>query len=86
MSAPMPSAPEAIETPRLLLRPPRGEDVDAMFARYTSDPDVTRLVGWPRHHTVDDTRGFLSFSDGEWAKSREPISWRAGGEFHTARR
>ena len=65
----MPSAPDAIETPRLSLRRPQAADVDAMFARYASDPDVTRFVGWPRHHTVDDTRGFLSFSDAEWAKS-----------------
>jgi RimJ/RimL family protein N-acetyltransferase len=68
----MPSAPDAIETPRLSLRRPRAGDVDAIFARYASDPDVTRLVGWPRHRTVDDTRGFLSFSDDEWAK------WPAG--------
>jgi ribosomal-protein-alanine N-acetyltransferase len=65
----MPSAPDAIETSRLSLRRPRASDADAMFARYASDPDVTRFVGWPRHRTVDDTRGFLSFSDGEWTKS-----------------
>ncbi len=65
----MPSAPDAIETPRLSLRRPRAADVDVIFARYASDPEVTRFVGWPRHRTVDDTRSFLSFSDDEWAKA-----------------
>jgi ribosomal-protein-alanine N-acetyltransferase len=62
-------APDAIETARLLLRRPRADDADAIFARFASDPDVTRFVGWPRHRAIDDTRGFLEFSDHEWAKS-----------------
>jgi len=65
----MSSAPDAIATERLSLRRPRAADADVIFARFASDPDVTRYVGWPRHRTVDDTRGFLAFSDGEWAKS-----------------
>lgn len=43
-----------------------------MFARYASDADVTRLVGWPRHRTVDETRAFLDISDADWAR------WPAG--------
>jgi len=65
----MRSGPDAIETARLALRRPLAADVDAIFTRYTSDPDVTRFVGWPRHRTLDDTRGFLSFSDEQWATS-----------------
>ena len=41
----------------------------AIFARYSSDPEVTRLVGWPRHRHVDDARGFLQWSDAEWARA-----------------
>jgi [ribosomal protein S5]-alanine N-acetyltransferase len=59
-------APETLATERLLLRRPRAEDAPAIFARYASDPDVTRLVGWPRHASVDDTRGFLQFDAAMW--------------------
>ncbi len=38
----------------------------------SSDPEVTRFVGWPRHETVDTTRAFVSFSDADWAR------WSAG--------
>jgi ribosomal-protein-alanine N-acetyltransferase len=66
------SAPEVLETPRLHLRRPRAGDADAIFARYSSDPDVTRYVGWPRHRSVDETRAFLEYCDAEWTR------WPAG--------
>ncbi len=61
-----PRAPERIETPSLLLRRPRESDADAIFARYSSDAAVTRLVGWPTHRTVDETRAFLEFDASHW--------------------
>jgi RimJ/RimL family protein N-acetyltransferase len=63
---------ERIETFRLVLRRPLVGDASAMFERYTSDLDVTRFVGWPRHRTVADTLAFLQFSDAEWDR------WSAG--------
>jgi hypothetical protein len=63
---------ETVQTARLLLARPRAADVEAIFWRYAADPDVTRYVGWPRHKTVDDTRGFLAFSDAQWDQ------WPAG--------
>jgi RimJ/RimL family protein N-acetyltransferase len=60
-----PRAPDAVTTEQLRLRRPRPSDADAIFERYAGDPDVTRLVGWPRHRSVDDTRRFLTFSDAE---------------------
>jgi RimJ/RimL family protein N-acetyltransferase len=57
-----------IETPRLILRKPTREDAEAIFARYASDPEVTRLLGWPRHSSVNVTRTFLAFSDAEWSR------------------
>ena len=63
---------ETLETSRLLLRRPRAGDAEILFARYASDPDVTRFVSWPRHETIADTRGFLAFSDAEWER------WPAG--------
>jgi RimJ/RimL family protein N-acetyltransferase len=65
-------APEVIETPRLRLRRPTAADAAAIFITYASDAEVTRYVGFPRHLTVEDTRGFLAFSDAQWA------SWPAG--------
>jgi RimJ/RimL family protein N-acetyltransferase len=63
---------ERVETERLVLRKPRREDAEAIFARYAADPEVTRLLGWPRHTAIDMTRAFLEFSDAEWAR------WPAG--------
>lgn len=65
-------AAERVETRRLVLRRPRPEDAEAIFARYASDPNVTRFMSWPRHESLDATRAFLKFSDAEWAR------WPAG--------
>jgi ribosomal-protein-alanine N-acetyltransferase len=65
-------APELVETRRLVLRRPRAADADAIFTRYASDPAATRLVGWPTHRRVDDTRAFLEFADAQWTQ------WPAG--------
>jgi RimJ/RimL family protein N-acetyltransferase len=61
--------PEKIETARLLLVRPTASDVEAIFQRYASDPDVTRYVAWPRHTSINDTEFFLKFSDHEWSRS-----------------
>jgi ribosomal-protein-alanine N-acetyltransferase len=66
------SAPERVETDRLILRRPVVADVGAIFARYSNDPEVTRFLGWPRHNVIDDTRAFIQFSDAEWHR------WPAG--------
>jgi len=65
-------ASSTLETPRLLFRPPRPEDAAAIFARYASDPRVTRFMAWPTHHSLDDTRGFIAFAETQWAH------WPAG--------
>jgi [ribosomal protein S5]-alanine N-acetyltransferase len=61
-----------IETARLHLRRPVAGDAEAIFARYASDGRVTRYVGWPTHKTLEASRDFVAFSDGEWER------WRAG--------
>ena len=61
-----------LESARLRFRRPVTADAEAIFSRYASDPEVTRFLAWPRHQSVDDTRGFIAFSDSEWAK------WPAG--------
>jgi RimJ/RimL family protein N-acetyltransferase len=66
---PPPRAPESFDADRIRLRRPRAVDAAAIFARYSGDPEVTRLVGWPCHATADDARAFVLFSDGEWARA-----------------
>ena len=61
-----------IETSRLRLRKPHASDARAIFDRYSSDPRVTRYLGWPTHLTIDDTDAFLAFCHAEWAR------WPAG--------
>ena len=65
-------APERIETARLVLRRPVASDAYDIFARYASDPEVTRFLGWPIHQSLADTRAFLRYSDAEWMR------WPAG--------
>ena len=61
-------APERVETERLILRRPRGEDARAIFERYAADPEVTRWMSFVRHQTEDDTRAFLAASDAQWER------------------
>jgi ribosomal-protein-alanine N-acetyltransferase len=65
-------APSQFDTARLTLSRPTIDDARAVFELYASDPDVTRYLGWPRHHSVDDTREFLRFSAAQWEQ------WPAG--------
>lgn len=43
-----------IETERLILRPWRESDAEALF-RYASDPDVGPVAGWPPHTSVENS-------------------------------
>jgi RimJ/RimL family protein N-acetyltransferase len=68
-----------LQTPRLVLRRPRESDAAEVFRRISSDPEVTRLVGWPKHTTVAETQAFVSFAEVEWVK------WRVGPLLITSR-
>jgi RimJ/RimL family protein N-acetyltransferase len=46
--------------PRVRLRAPRVTDADAMFARISSDPDVTRYLAWRPHPDVAETRRVIT--------------------------
>jgi RimJ/RimL family protein N-acetyltransferase len=65
-------APIRIETTRLVLLQPQAADAVSIFERYASDPEVTRFLGWPRHHSVSETQAFLRSSTEEWER------WPAG--------
>jgi RimJ/RimL family protein N-acetyltransferase len=57
-----------METERLRLTRPLEGDLQEIFDRYASDPDVVTYLSFPRHRSIDDTRFFLSISDREWAE------------------
>ncbi len=59
-------APEHIETERLILQRPSLKDAGEIFSRYASDPEVTRYVGFRTHGSLEDTYGFLHYSQKEW--------------------
>ena len=46
------------ETGRLLLRPWREDDAEALY-KYASDPDVGPAAGWPVHTDVENSREII---------------------------
>lgn len=48
-----------LQTNRLLLRPFRMEDAQAMFENWASDPEVTKYLTWPAYKSVEDSYGIL---------------------------
>lgn len=48
---------------------PRREDAAAIFARYSSDPEVTRYVSFPRHTSPADPEAFIGRADDEWTRA-----------------
>lgn len=79
LHVPPPKPLEILETERLLLRKPAAGDAEAIFRRYSSDPEVTRYMSWATHRHLDDTRAFLAWSEGDWAR------WPAGSYLAFAR-
>lgn len=43
-----------IETERLILRPWRETDAEALY-KYASDPDIGPIAGWPQHTSVENS-------------------------------
>jgi [ribosomal protein S5]-alanine N-acetyltransferase len=66
--------PEEFRTERLVLRRPRLEDADAVFANYAQDPEVTRYLTWPPHTDVSQTRFFMENRLRAW-ESGEAYEW-----------
>ena len=66
--------PETIETERLILRKPRLEDAEAIFANYAQDPEVTRYVTWSPHTDIAQTRGFMENRLRAW-ETGESFEW-----------
>ena len=47
-----------METERILLRPWRESDAEALF-KYASDPEVGPRAGWPPHKNVEESLGII---------------------------
>ena len=72
--------PPTLTTERLVLRPPRLEDADALFERYARDAEATRYLSWKTHESVDEMREFLSEELAKEGKQRDThwVICRAG--------
>ena len=51
--------PERFETERLILRKPRPEDANAMFAGWAQDTDVTRYLTWRPHKSIEESHEII---------------------------
>lgn len=49
---------EPLETDRIILRPWREDDAEALF-RYAQDPAIGPIAGWPPHTSVEESRGII---------------------------
>ena len=61
------------ETDRIMLRPWRESDAEALF-KYASDPEVGPRAGWPPHKSVEESLEIIRtiFSgEGMWA-----VEWK----------
>lgn len=64
-----------LETARLILRPFRASDAEAMFANWAADPQVTKYLTWEPHREAGTVRALLA----DWeAAAKDP------GEYHWA--
>jgi ribosomal-protein-alanine N-acetyltransferase len=75
--------PNEIQTERLVLRWPVETDAEEIFARYASDPEVTRYLCWTPHRSVDDTLAFHREKIQQREQHGSPFNWlvflRGGG-------
>ncbi len=53
------TAPERIETERLLLRRNIAGDAEAIFREYAQDAEVTRFLPWKPHKDITETQAFM---------------------------
>ena len=51
---------KALTGTRVILRAPRLDDAEELFASVASDPEVTRYMSWTPHPDVDETRRVIT--------------------------
>ena len=52
--------PDALHTPRLILRPVIPADAGPIFDGYATDPAVTRYLTWTPHRSLADTQAYIA--------------------------
>lgn len=56
-----------LETQRLILRPFRTDDAEAMFLGWAGDPEVTKYLSWNTHENIAETQTILN----QWVSEYE---------------
>ena len=74
-AATFPRPPQTFATMRLVARPPRASDADAVFAAYANDPEVTRYLSWRAYSRVAPLTAFLKECAAHWEKGTSPYAW-----------
>lgn len=54
--------PKTFSSTRLLLRPVKAEDAEAVFNGDARDPEVTRFLTWRPHVSIEETHSFIQSS------------------------
>jgi len=49
-----------LETPRILLRPAKVSDAQAVYNNWASDPEISYFMRWNTHGSVDETIAWLT--------------------------
>ncbi len=68
-----PYAINVIETDRLILRPLRLEDAEAIYNSYAHDEEVTRFLTWRPNNSVEEVEGYLRKALA--AQGRTQLNW-----------
>ena len=53
---------QMLESRRLVLRPFRPSDAQAMYDNWASDPEVTKFLSWPTYKSVDTAHTILALT------------------------
>ncbi len=72
-----------LETERLILRPYRMDDDEAMFYGWANDPEVTKYLTWSPHTDIETTRRILGVWISEYEQPERlnfAIELKDGGE------
>ena len=56
-----------LETKRLILRPFKAEEAEAMFYGWANDPEVTKYLSWNTHKNIEETKDIIE----QWIKEYE---------------
>jgi ribosomal-protein-alanine N-acetyltransferase len=66
--------PMRLNTPRLALREPRGEDAAAVWAAWAADTEVARFLALPPSPNLETTRARLAWDQARWTK-KSAYTW-----------